>query len=272
MDDLDRLYVEFVELLRRERPEALTEAFTVSELHDRLIPYRRIRDSADLRSNDDYEAALSRLLAGERGYLLSDGRMQEEVRAGLDETLPDIRRYRAFPDVRVRLNPKEIPPPGDIRFAPPELREQADWTAPRSAEPEPETPDEFAEEALTDADAADEGSYEADVAEKADTSFELDEELPAAHEFAPETAEIAESETGVESIVPESPPEVEAPGLLEFCPQCGADVPEEASFCPFCGCRLSPETCRSCGAEVERGWRFCAACGSSKEGADVGPA
>jgi len=265
MDDLDRLYVGFVDLLRLERPEALTEAFTVSELHDRLIPYRRVRDSADLRSNDDYEAALSRLLAGERGYLLSDGRMQEEVRAGLDETLPDIRRYRAFPDVRVWLNPREIPPPGDIRFAPPELREQADWTAPRSVEPEPETAEEFAEEVLSDAD-------EADVAEEADTSFELDEELPTAHEFAQETAEIEESETGVESIVPESPPEVEAPGMLEFCPQCGADVPEEAAFCPFCGCRLSPETCRSCGAEVEPGWRFCAACGSSKEGADVGPA
>jgi len=247
MDDLDRLYVGFVELLRCEQPEALTAAFTVSELHDLLIPYRRIRDAADLRSNDDYEAALSRLLAGERGYLLSDGRMQEEVRAGLDEALPDIRRYRAFPDARVWLNPEEIPPPGDIRFAPPEVREQTDWTAPRSVkpEPEPEAPDAYIDVALDGADAANEGGDE---------------------------AEVAESDADVESIVPESPPEGEAQGPLEFCPQCGADLPEEASFCPFCGCRLSPETCRSCGAEVEPGWRFCAACGSSKEGADLGPA
>ena len=126
MDDLDRLYFEFVETLRRERPSALSGALSVLELHDQVIPYRRIRNAAGLRSNDDYEAALSRLLSGERGYLQADPVMQQELRAGLEETLPDIGRYRAFPDRRVTLNPDLIPPPGHIRYAPPEIRQRAD--------------------------------------------------------------------------------------------------------------------------------------------------
>jgi hypothetical protein len=126
MDDLDRLYFEFVELLRRERPAGLVEPITVLELFDQLIPYRRIRNAAGLRSNDDYEIALSRLLSGERGYVQGDPVMQEELRAGLEETLPDIRRYLAFPDTRVWLNAEMIPPPGNIRYAPPELRQRSD--------------------------------------------------------------------------------------------------------------------------------------------------
>ena len=46
MDDLDRLYFEFVEIARRERGAALGEPLTVFELHDERIPYRRVRDPA----------------------------------------------------------------------------------------------------------------------------------------------------------------------------------------------------------------------------------
>lgn len=135
MDDLDRLYYEFVEILRLERPSALTEPMTVLEVHDEIIPYRRVRNPAGLRSNDDYELALSRLLAGDRSYLLGDSAVQEELRAGIEEKLPDIRRYRAFPDARVWLNSAAIPPPGHIRYAPPELRERSEWREPPPVAP-----------------------------------------------------------------------------------------------------------------------------------------
>jgi hypothetical protein len=139
MDDLDRLYYEFVETLRHERPSGLSEKFGVLEVHSELIPYRRVRNLVGFRSNDDYEVALSRLLSGERGYLLCDGDMQAELRAGLEEPLPDINRYKAFPDVRVWLNAEIIPPPGDIRYAPPEMRERSEWATPavESASAEP---------------------------------------------------------------------------------------------------------------------------------------
>ncbi|HSG82671.1 MAG TPA: zinc ribbon domain-containing protein [Gemmatimonadota bacterium] len=138
MDDLDRLYFEFVEILRRERPGGLVEPVTVLELYDQLVPYRRIRNAAGLRSNDDYEIALSRLLSGERGYLQGDPVMQQELRAGLEETLPDIRRYHAFPDTRVWLNADLIPPPGHIRYAPPELRQRSDLLEAMTEQPAPQ--------------------------------------------------------------------------------------------------------------------------------------
>ncbi len=142
MDDLDRLYYEFVEILRRERPSALSESMTVLEVHDELIPYRRVRNPAGLRSNDDYELALSRLLAGERSYVLGDSSVQDELRAGIEEKLPDIRRYRAFPDARVWLNAALIPPPGHIRYAPPELRDRSEWRDPPGQDVSPHPDDE----------------------------------------------------------------------------------------------------------------------------------
>jgi hypothetical protein len=183
MDDLDRLYFEFVEILRRERPSALSGALSVLEVHDQVIPYRRIRDAAGLRSNDDYEVALSRLLSGERGYLQADPVMQQEVRAGLEETLPDIRRYRAFPDTRIMLNPDLIPPPGHIRYAPPEIRQRAELV------------EALAEELAADADQAPGAEAAAAPVEKA--------QEPAVPEVCPLCL-------------------TEAPGHSKYCPFCGA--------------------------------------------------
>jgi hypothetical protein len=240
MDDLDRLYVELVESLRRQQPAALTRSLTVFELHERIVPYRRVRNSIGFSSNDEYEAALSRLLSGERGYLLGDGEMQGNVRAGLEEVLPDIRRYQSFPEHRVSLNPEGIPPPGDIRYAPPELRERAAWAT----------------------DAVDIGELAPD--QDAD-SANLEEPL-------------AESESPVASPVPDTfdegagggvahrPSAAELPQeTLEHCHACGAELPDSASYCPFCGSPVTIGLCKACGSELEPAWRFCARCGLPRE-------
>ena len=232
MDDLDRLYFEFVETLRRERPAALTEPLTVVELHEQVIPYRRVRNPVGFRSNGDYETALTRLLSGERGYLLSDRDMQEELKAGLDDVVPNIRRYRAFPGTRVWLNPEAIPPPGDIRYAPPELREQIDWLS--------QGKDSAAE------------SHEPER-EGAGAGFAAVDEPATGAGAGAET--LARPEAG--------------PGL---CPRCGLRPPEAAAFCPYCGCRLSADRCRNCGAEMESAWRFCADCGAPRARRPAGSA
>lgn len=208
MDDLDRLYYEFVEILRRERPSALKdEPLTFAEVHEQIIPYRRVRNRVGLGSHDDYEATLSRLLAGERDYLLSDHDVQEELRAGLQESLPDIRRFLAFPDVRVRLNADKVPPPGDIRYAPPELREGVDWVS----------------EAIE--------SREEELAGEPQPG----EEPAAAEEAGPASPAFCPMCGG------------ETPGSATFCPfcgrrltpeacrTCGADLDPVWSFCSECG-------------------------------------
>ena len=210
MDDLDRLYYEFVEILRRERPSVLKdEALTIAEVHEQIIPYRRIRNRVGLGSHGDYEATLSRLLAGERDYLLSDHDVQEELRAGLQESLPDIRRFLAFPDVRVWLNADKVPPPGDIRYAPPELRESVDWVS----------------EAIE--------SHEEESAGESGPGEE-----PATAEVEPEPAEpVFCPMCGAQT-----------PETATFCPFCGRRLTPEA--CGTCGADLDPvwSFCSHCGA------------------------
>jgi hypothetical protein len=228
MDDLDRLYHELVDSMRRQRPAALLKPLTVQEVCERLVPYRRVRDALGFRSNEDYEAALSRLLAGERGYLASDGVMQSEVQAGLGESLPDIRRYRAFPESRVWLNPEAIPPPGDVRYAPPEVQRAV-------AEADVLEPDPIDEQPVSEVAA------ESGVAVPPDSSrFDVPGDSAGEDE-----ADTASAQVGT-------------------CPRCTDEPPLGAAFCPFCGAHLSAETCEACGAEMEPGWQYCAACGRPK--------
>lgn len=240
MDDLDRLFIEFVDILRRERPAEVKEPLAVSEVTGRIIPYSKVRNRAGFRSNDDYETALSRLLSGERGYVLSEGPMQQELRAGLEEPLPDIRRYRAFADSRVWLNPAEIPPPGDVRYAPPELREQVE----REAEAD-----------------------EARRIESAHTEASPTEAYPEADAPAP-VAEAREGDPLSDPMAAST--EESAPASLAACPECDAALPETALYCPFCGYPVSATTCRTCGSELDRAWRFCARCGTPRPGRSGG--
>jgi hypothetical protein len=224
MDDLDRLYVALVEVLRRERPAALTQPLTVLELHDRLIPYRRVRNAAELRSNDDYETALSRLLAGERGYLQGDPAMQEELKAGLAEALPDIRRYRAFPDMRVSLDAELVPPPGHIRYAPPEVRERLEWLEGAAAPHDP-------------------------VASPGATR-EPEGPAPMRDEAAGGGAPSEAAPAGVCAACG-----AEAPAAASFCPFCGARL--TPGICRSCGANLERawRFCAECGVprDVKRG-------------------
>lgn len=237
MDDLDRLYHELVDSMRRQRPAALLKPVAVFEVHELLVPYRRVRNALGFRSNDDYEAALSRMLAGERGYLFAEGELQPELQAGLGELVADIRRYRSYPEARVWLNPEKIPPPGDIRYAPPAVRERTDWA--RAAVDENEAASDTGEAGPT-ADpqldsAAPEGYEETipdDVSADEATSDRPDGET---------TDKIASAGSGA-------------------CPECAEPLPETAVFCPFCGFPVSGE-CGSCGAPLEPTWRYCAACG-----------
>lgn len=238
MDDLDRLYVELVDAIRRERPTSLAGGFTVHELTERLIPYRSVRNPVGFRSHDEYESTLSRLVAGERGYLLSEGEMQDIVRAGIEESLPDTRRYLGFPTAKLWLNPEEIPPPGDTRYAPPEVQERS----------------------LRDIDVVDIEVLTPDEDSSADPA--AGPETP----LADPPPLLGHDDESRARLGAEPTP---AGTDRSLCRRCEARLPADAAFCPFCGQSTGIGVCRACGAELEVAWQFCAQCGAPR--AERGP-
>ncbi|HEY2849377.1 MAG TPA: zinc ribbon domain-containing protein [Gemmatimonadaceae bacterium] len=103
MDPLDLLFERLVRAVRDTRPELLTRPFEVAELME-LVPYRALRGSAAVETNDDYAHALTRLLAGERGYIFADDLLQDDLRAELASSNPDLAAYRAYLTARVTIS------------------------------------------------------------------------------------------------------------------------------------------------------------------------
>lgn len=108
MDDLDRVFQRLVHSIRQRHPEYVTMPFTVQELYEDLIPYRHHRRELGIETNQDYEAAISRLLAGERGYLQGDLTMQEKLAVNLTEKVPDTGAFRDYANSKVNLAPQAL--------------------------------------------------------------------------------------------------------------------------------------------------------------------
>src|SRR5947208_17071100 len=87
MDDLDRLFQRLVHNIRNGHAEYLSVPFTVQELYDTLVPYRHYRRDLGIDTNQDYEAAVTRLLSGEKGYKRADKDMQD--RRTINDTVPN---------------------------------------------------------------------------------------------------------------------------------------------------------------------------------------
>lgn len=82
--------------------------FTVQELYEDLIPYRHHRRELGIETNQDYEAAISRLVSGERGYLRGDLGMQEKLSANQKEKVPDTGAFRDYANAKVSLAPEAL--------------------------------------------------------------------------------------------------------------------------------------------------------------------
>ena len=133
MDDLDRLFNRLVQNIRGKNPAQLNLPFTVAELFDQLVPYRHNRRELGIETNQDYEIAVTRLLAGERGYLLGDSAMQDTLRKELERRDPDTGAFREFSTAEVTVAPEALKQLGgtDERAAAREPKPEP--------EPEPET-------------------------------------------------------------------------------------------------------------------------------------
>jgi hypothetical protein len=108
MDDLDRLFQRLVHNIRNGHVEYLSVPFTVQELYDTLIPYRHYRRDLGIDTNQDYEAAVSRLLSGEKGYVRADPAMQEKLKKELASPHADTGLFRDYADARISLVPDAV--------------------------------------------------------------------------------------------------------------------------------------------------------------------
>jgi len=231
-DELDRLFRRLIQNLSDLDPSRVHGPVEVAELCERLVPYRTHRTQLAIDTHEDYEMAVLRLLAGERGYAFVE---PAEARAAMEREVagvnPDPGFFHQFPTAQVTFDPghvrEALEAPG---AAGPSAAAETDASADAGTPWFPEVPA---------------GRPEAGVEEAVSTG-EAGAELP----FA-----LGDAVAGTE---PLSPRFSSAP-----CAFCGRQLPvgRAVIFCPHCGQNVGVVHCPSCGSELDVGWRFCITCG-----------
>jgi len=120
VDELDRLFGLLVSALAREARVAVP--FPASDVYERLVPYRSNRARLNVATHQDYEMAVLRLLAGERGYVqLEPETVREAMQREIATINPDPAYFRSFPDAQVMVNGRaaERVMQADRAYAPP---------------------------------------------------------------------------------------------------------------------------------------------------------
>ena len=103
LDDLDRLAFRLSRTIRTQFPQLLAQGFTLSDLEERLLPYREVRREMANGGADAFETALLRLVAGDRGYLVADPELQGACRSALAFPSPTLAMVRAWATSTLRL-------------------------------------------------------------------------------------------------------------------------------------------------------------------------
>lgn len=106
MDDLDRLFNHVVRALAGRGPERIRQPVQVAELYQELVPYRQLRATLRFDTHQDYEMAILRLLAGERGYAsVEPAEALDALATEAQAAFPDPGVVREFAAASLRLNP-----------------------------------------------------------------------------------------------------------------------------------------------------------------------
>jgi hypothetical protein len=232
-DPLDRLFRCLVENLAALDPEALVRPFPVTEIAERLVPYRTHRAALGVDTGEDYEMTVLRLVAGERGYLdVFPAEVREMFANEAAASNPETGVFRQFPEATALLAPERV---AEVRGGAPPV--------PPATEPEPER-----ETVLTPTAVDAVPGTGDDDAEPERLPFML----------AEEPDDDAGRPVSRPRDIPASTP----------CSYCGGDLPvgRAVLFCPHCGQNVGMVHCRACGTELDVGWTFCITCGQKVTG------
>jgi hypothetical protein len=231
VDDLDRLFRHLVRQLAESAPDRLPRPMQVSELYQRVLPYRVHRQALGFDAIEDYEMAMLRLLAGDRGYAtVTPPDVQAELSEELKAVNPNTGLFRDYAAATVTLAQERV------RQV---LQEHESYAPPVSDDA---------------------------TVSVAGVAVQPAMEPPPAVEQAVAPLPVPGAPPGLRFTL-----EVEEQAAMQDgprCPGCDATLPMRRSvaFCPFCGRRLSTVSCPECGAQVELAWRFCVACGHRMNG------
>jgi hypothetical protein len=103
LDDLDRLAFRLSRTIRTQYPQLLAQGFTLGDLEERLLPFRDVRREMANGGADAFEAALLRLIAGDRGYLMTDPELQSACRQALAFPSPTMAMVRSWATSTLQL-------------------------------------------------------------------------------------------------------------------------------------------------------------------------
>jgi hypothetical protein len=223
IDEVERFFRHLVDVLSRSDPDRLKRPIQISEIYQSILPYRHHRAALGFDTNEDYEMAVLRFLAGEGGFASLDPPevqdvLSEEARA----VNPNPSAFREYAAVRVYLNSgavRTVTEAQEAAYAPP--------TEPENEAFEPST--------------------------------ELGYDAHAQYVPGPNVLDLTTAKIPALDERPAASPAYSGAS----CVYCGQALPTGRSvkFCPFCGRDLRAVACPSCGADVEAGWRYCIDCG-----------
>ncbi len=233
MDDLDRLADRLVANIRDGYPHLRDRTFHLGDVAEHLVPYRLNRRELGFDSVRQYELALMRLAAGERGYVRLDAAVQDAFRRALAAPEPDAALLRDHTRATVALSTAPPAHSADGAAAPTVHAASDPSSVPAASVPAASVP------------AA---------------------SVPAASHPVGTTTTVP-SDIGLSSVAPPSgPTEIGGP-----CRYCTRPLPEgrAVTFCPSCGQNVTVRHCPACSTELDLGWRYCITCGRMMDEGDA---
>jgi hypothetical protein len=226
LDDLDRLAFRLSRTIRTQHPQLLALGFTLSDLEERLLPFREVRREMANGGADAFESALLRLVAGERNYVMADPALQRACRQALAFPSPTLSMVRAWATSTLQLNQPARAATGSGAGAgaeAPVVRRSGSGAV--RAHPAYDPADDLFP-------APGEGTAVAGRAQLAGT----------VGHHTTERATYADS---------------------HCCRFCDNTLPQgrAVTYCPYCGMDLTKRHCAACSTELDVHWRYCVTCG-----------
>ena len=251
MDDLDRLAFRLVRTVRNSYPHLLAQEFTLTDLEERLLPFRDARREMSSNGPEVWEVNVLRMVSGEREYLKTDADLQLACRQALTLPSPTLALVRPWSATTMRLGVSatnlgndRVPTQSNDAFSESALGLEYSATPLRLATPAVGTPETTTLPHLHSASRA---------------PGPASPNAPASGFAAPRNA----------AALGEMRSFTAGPMLRTCgCRFCGGKLPESRTltFCPHCGVNLTVRQCPACSTELDVNWRFCVTCG---RGADL---